>query len=159
MLTFNTKRYFIRAVKYLTYMVVFLFLFVSAFALMSNEKWSYEVLFRADTKWQMAGFLFFFSFIYPIFGYIKKKVYINGPFENDKEKILQVFLNTNFVLVYSSDAEMVFHHKSQFIRLMRMYEDAIVLNFSDNPITLEGQRKDIYRLARSIEYAIKTNEE
>ena len=107
----------------------------------------------------MAGFLFFFSLIYPIFGYIKKKVYINGPFENDREKIIQVFLNTNFVLVSSSETELVFHHKSPFIRLMRMYEDAIIVNFSENPITLDGQRKDVYRLARSIEYAIRSNEE
>ncbi len=159
MLTFNAKRYFIRAIKYLIYMVVFLFLFVSVFALISKEQWSYDVLFRADTKWQMAGFLFFFSFIYPIFGYIKKKVYINGPFEQDKEQIIQVFLNTNFVLVYSSESELVFQHKSPFIRLMRMYEDAIVVNITENPITLEGQRKDVYRLARSIEYAIRSNQE
>ncbi len=159
MFTFNAQRYFIRAIKYLVYMVVFLFLFVSVFAVMSKEQWSYDVLFRADTKWQMAGFLFFFSVIYPLFGYIKKKVYINGPFENDREKIIQVFLNTNFVLVSSSENELVFHHKSPFIRLMRMYEDAIVVNFSENPITLDGQRKDVYRLARSIEYAIRKNED
>jgi hypothetical protein len=42
---------------------------------------------------------------------------------------------------------------------MRMYEDAIVVNFSENPITLDGQRKDVYRLARSIEYAIRKNED
>lgn len=159
MLTFNLKRYIIRAVKYLIYMITFLFLFVSVFALISKEQWSYSVLFREETKWQMAGFLFFFSLIYPIFGYIKKKVYINGPFENDREKIIQVFLNTNFVLVSSSETELVFHHKSPFIRLMRMYEDAIIVNFSENPITLDGQRKDVYRLARSIEYAIRSNEE
>lgn len=38
---------------------------------------------------------------------------------------------------------------------MRMYEDDITVDFTDNPITLEGQRKDVYRIARAIEWQIR----
>jgi hypothetical protein len=159
MFTFNPKRYFIRAVKYLVYITIFLFIFIALFSAISGSEFKYEALFRADTKWQMAAFILFFSLIYPIFGYIKKKVYINNTFEQDREKIVNVFLNANFVLVSNEPGKIVFRHKSSFIRLMRMYEDAIILDYTDNPITIEGQRKDIYRLSRTIEYAVRTNEE
>jgi hypothetical protein len=41
------------------------------------------------------------------------------------------------------------------LRLMRMYEDTITVNISDNPIIIEGLRKDVYRIARTIEWHIR----
>jgi len=38
-----------------------------------------------------------------------------------------------------------------------MFEDDVTVNFSDNPIILEGQRKDIYRIARTIEWFTREN--
>lgn len=159
MFSFNPKRYFIRAAKYLVYLAVFITLFIILFASVSGTQLSYDAVFRADTKWQMAAFILFFSIIYPFFGYIKKKVYINDTFEKDREKILQVFLNSNFVLAESNPTNLVFRHKSSLVRLLRMYEDSILVDFTENPITIEGQRKDVYRLARAIEYSIRVNEE
>lgn len=159
MFTFNPKRYLIRVAKYIIYLAVFIFLFIAVFSTASGTKLSYEALFRPETKWQMVAFILFFSLIYPFFGYIKKKVYLNDSFDKDKDKIIKVFLNSNFVLTESSPEKLVFRHKSPFIRLMRMYEDSMVLDFTDNPITLEGQRKDVYRLVRAIEYAVRTPEE
>ena len=154
---FDFKRYFIRVAKYLVYLAVYLVLFLVIFSLISGSEFKYEALFRQDTKWQLIGFLLFFSFIYPFFGYITKKVFLSSTFENDKESIMRIMSENNFVQTSQFDNTLVFRHKSPFIRFLRMYEDQIVIEFSENPIAMSGQRRDVYRLARMIEYASRNN--
>jgi hypothetical protein len=114
-------------------------------------------LFRPGTGIQIAIFLFVMSVIYPFFGYATKKVYLNKGYEYDKKTIQDIFL-TNRYKIECEDTEFIkFRHKSAFVRTLRMFEDTITLDFSDNPIKLEGQRKDVYRMARMIEYAVRND--
>jgi len=152
---FNIKKYLIRVVKYAIYLAIIFFLLIAIMSVTSNQGLKYENLFRAGTGGQMLIFFAVFSFIYPLFGFVKKKVYLNHNFTEDKEKIKEVIINSRYVLVAEDATTITFRHSSKFIRAMRMYEDAIILDFSDNPIILDGQRKDVYRLSRSIEYALR----
>ncbi|MCK9627149.1 MAG: hypothetical protein M0R37_00990 [Bacteroidales bacterium] len=154
--SFDFKKYLIRVAKYLVYMAVVFFLIITIFALTSGQKeFNYESLFRAGTGIQLLVFFIVMSFAYPLVSFIKKRAYLNHPFAEEREKVLKVFENSNYIIVAQEATTITFRHKSPVTRLFRMYEDTIIVDFSDNPIILEGMRKDVFRLARSIEYATR----
>jgi tryptophan-rich sensory protein len=149
---FNFQKYFIRVLKYMVYLAIIFVLIVSIFSLTSSNGFNYENLFRPGTGIQMITFFVVISLIYPLFGFIKKRVYLNKPFSEEREKIVEIFTNSRYKIIAENESTIVFRHTSPFIRAMRMFEDDVTVNFSDNPIILEGQRKDVYRIARTIEW-------
>ena len=152
---FDFRKYLSRVVKYLVYLIIILTIIIGIFSLTSDTGFSYSNLFRPGTGFQIAVFLVVVSIIYPFFGYATKKVYLNKSYEQDKVKIKDVFERNNYKMECEGADFVKYRPKSHFLRVMRMFEDTITLSFSDNPISLEGQRKDVYRIARMIEYAIR----
>lgn len=155
---FNFQKYFIRVLKYMVYLAIIFVLIVSIFSLTSSNGFNYENLFRPGTGIQMIIFFVAMSLIYPLFGFVKKRVYLNKPFSEEREKIVEIFTNSRYKQISETETTVTFRHISPFIRAMRMYEDDVTVNFSDNPIILEGQRKDVYRIARTIEWFTRENQ-
>ncbi len=152
---FNLKQYLTRVVKYLIYLVIVFILVIAIFSLTSKSSFSFSNLFREGTELQIVIFLLVMSVIYPFFGYARKKVYLNKSFAQDKTKILEVMEKSRFEVEAESENTLSFRHKSFAVRMFRMFEDRLVLDYSDNPIAIEGQRKEVYRIARMIEYAVR----
>jgi len=152
---FNLKQYLTRVVKYLIYLVIVFVLVIAIFSLTSKSSFSFSNLFREGTEMQIIIFLLVMSFIYPFFGYARKKVYLNKSYTEDKAKILEVFERSRFEVESEGENTLNFRHKSFVVRMFRMFEDRIILDYSDNPIAIEGQRKEVYRIARMIEYAVR----
>jgi hypothetical protein len=152
---FNFQQYLTRVIKYLIYLAIVFTLVVAIFSLTSGSGFRFSTLFREGTEIQIIIFLLAMSIIYPFFGYAKKKVYLNKSYQEDKAKIADVFDKSRFSVEFEGTTSTTFRHKSVVVRMFRMFEDRIVLDFSDNPISLEGQRKDVYRIARMIEYAVR----
>ena len=152
---FDFSRYIIRVVKYLAYLVIVFALIVTLFSIMNNQPVAIESLFRPGTLPHLIAFLVVMSIIYPLFGYVKAKIYLTRPFEDNRDRIEKILLENRFVIVAKTETTIVFRHRSLFVRLLRMFEEQIILDFSDNPILLCGQRRDTQRLARMIEYAIR----
>ncbi len=152
---FNLKQYLTRVVKYLIYLVIVFVLVIAIFSLTSKSSFSFSNLFREGTEMQIVIFLLVMSVIYPFFGYARKKVYLNKSFTEDKIKILDVMEKSRFEVESESGNTLSFRHKSFVVRMFRMFEDRIILDYSDNPIAIEGQRKEVYRIARMIEYAVR----
>ncbi len=152
---FNLKQYLTRVVKYLIYLVIVFVLVIAIFSLTSKSSFSFSNLFREGTEMQIVIFLLVMSVIYPFFGYARKKVYLNKSFTEDKTKILDAFERSRFEVESESGNTLSFRHKSFVVRMFRMFEDRIILDYSDNPIAIEGQRKEVYRIARMIEYAVR----
>jgi hypothetical protein len=134
------------------YLAVVFFLIIGIFAITSQSGFKFENLFRPGTGGQMIVFFLAISLVYPFFGFVKKKIYLNRGFAEDREKIVDIFLNTRYILISETATTITFRHTSAIVRLMRMYEDDITIDFTDNPIVMEGQRKDVYRIGRAIEY-------
>ena len=149
---FNLQKYLIRVLKYMVYMAIIFTLIISIFSLTSSKGFNYENLFRPGTGIQMLVFFIAISLVYPLFGFIKKRVYLNKSFTEERAKIVEIFTNSRYKIVSEEGTTIVFRHTSPFVRAMRMFEDDVTVNFSDNPIILEGQRKDVYRIARTIEW-------
>ncbi len=152
---FDFKRYLIRAIKQLITFLIALTLIIGVFSISSGKEFSFYTLFRPGTGTQLAIFLFVMSLIYPLFGYVTRNVHLNIGYEEDKTTIKDIFFTNRYVIESEGKEAIVFRHKSSFIRTMKLFEDTITVNISDNPIKLEGPRKDVYRLARMIEYAIR----
>jgi hypothetical protein len=137
--------------------VIIFLLIIGIFSIATNQSYNFYNLFRPGTGIQIVIFLVGMSLIYPLFGYSSKKVYLNKGFEEDKTTIKDIFLTNRYKIECEGKEFIKFRHKSAFVRTLRMFEDTITLDFSDNPIILEGQRKDVYRLARMIEYAVRND--
>jgi hypothetical protein len=103
-------------------------------------------------------FLVAFGFVYPMIGYVKQKIYASKPFDEYKQEVIRMFLQINFVLVSDEDKKLVFRHNGALARLMRLYEDTIVVDYSDSPILMIGLRRDTYRLSRMMQHFIRNME-
>ena len=157
---FNFKKYLIRVAKYFIWLIVILLIVIGIFTITSkSDGFRYENLFRPGTGGQMLLFLVVISFVYPLVGYGKRKVYLNKSYTEDKDKIRQIFLNSKYVVTSEEGNIITFRHSSTFARAMRMFEDTITIDGSDNPIVMEGLRKDLIRFSRSIEYTLRDPQE
>ena len=72
-----------------------------------------------------------------------------------KKEIITLFENANFVLESDNGKTMVFRLRNKFLRLVRTYEDAITIDYTETPATISGLRKDTLRFSRSIEYLMR----
>ncbi|MDR0295569.1 MAG: hypothetical protein LBH91_05195 [Prevotellaceae bacterium] len=155
------QRYFFRALK----TIVLLFILVAlVFGLSyylgrgSHPDITFMDLIRRSNIPMLVIFLVAFGFVYPMIGYVKQKIYASKPFDEYKQEVIRMFLQLNFVLVSDEDKKLVFRHKSAVARLMRLYEDTIVLDYSESPILLIGLRRDTYRLSRMVQHYIHNTE-
>ena len=156
------QRYFIRSLK----SILLFFLFGTL---------AYVLVFYTGTKnsetqnfWDfvcaygnlqnMIIFFTVFGLVYPLIGYVKQKVYASKSFDEYKEEVVCIFSRANFVLISDKDKKMVFRPKSGLLRLTRLYEDAIEVDYSDTPVLVNGLRRDAYRLSRRIQDYIRNVE-
>ncbi len=153
-------KYFLRSVKYLITLVIFLAVFIAIMVLFSKNMSFSQIfdpevgLFRANQGWKMLGFLAVFAAIYPLISFIKKDVTFNGSFADKKAAIMEIFVNQGYVPISEDSDNIIFRKAKKGARLSRMFEDKVILTKGDSIVTLDGYRKDIYRLASGIEYAI-----
>ena len=150
-------RYFIRFFKYVIYLGVILIAILALVFYTSNhgEMTHFWEMIPPSNYWQVALFLIVFAAIYPLFGFVNRKVYLNRPFEHDRDTLIECILHANYRIETDNGKQITFRLKSSFLRFMRMYEDAVILDYSDNPISLDGLRRDVYRFSRSMEYRVR----
>ena len=153
-------KYLIRSVKYLLFILILFSLMIAIMMLTSpGENVTIEGLFVPGALPKIALFFVVIAAVYPMFGYVKKEAYLNKGYEQAKDKIENVFENIGYQVVSEDSEKVVYRSKKPLVRLMRVYEDHITVNKSNDTIILEGGRKDVYRIARAIEYAVNKEEE
>ncbi len=146
-------KYLIRSVKYFIFIAVFFCIAVS-FIFTISEHQPGITIFDLFKNQEIKILLFFvaFSAVYPLLGYYTKKIYVDNNFKDKKDDICNLMTNANYILVSDQNNVITFRLKSPFLRFMRMYEDYIVIDYSDNPVIMSGLRKDVVRFGRGIEY-------
>lgn len=151
------KKHLIRSVKYFFYIAVFFSLLVSIMFYTSDVPEGTTVfdLFKEGSWWKILLFFVSFAAVYPFVGYQKKQIYTAENLGTKKQDIIKLFENANFVLESDNGKTMVFRLRNKFLRLIRTYEDAITLDYSETPATISGLRKDTLRFSRSIEYLMR----
>ena len=83
----------------------------------------------------------------------------NNNFAAKKQSIIDYMTNGGrYMLTDDSNGRLTFRIKSPFIRFMRLYEDAIVIDYTSNPVIMSGLRKEVVRYSRNIETIIQSEE-
>lgn len=146
-------KYFIRAAKYLIYFAVLFSIIVLIVFYTSSKPEGITVfdLFKEGSGYKILGFFIVFSAIYPLLGFSRKQIYVSNFAEKEKE-IIELLQNGNYIIETQTPTTLTFRLRNKFLRLMRMYEDRITIDFSENPVIIEGFRKDVLRFSRGIEY-------
>jgi hypothetical protein len=158
------KRYPVRALKYVLYFFIIALLVQALVYFLSSEaerqvRSFTDFLQRGDLV-KMALFLAAFGVIYPFIGFTAHKVPRSRPFSaDDKEAAVKIFTNARFVLAGDDGSTLTFRIANPVARITRVFEDAITVNYADNPLVVEGLRRDAGRLARAIEQHLRQTDE
>lgn len=153
-------KYFIRAAKYLIYFAVLFSIIVLIVFYTSSRPEGITVfdLFKEGSGYKILGFFIVFSAVYPLLGFTRKQIYVSNFAEKEKE-IIELLQNGNYIIENQTPTSITFRLRNKFLRLMRMYEDRITIDFSENPVIIEGFRKDALRFSRGIEYICQKENE
>lgn len=155
-------RYYIRALKsvllfYAIALLAVAFIYFTAAAQDRQVDNFPEFLQRGLKLGWMSLFLAFFGLVYPFIGYIKHVVpRAHALTPEEKATIIAIFANARFALRQDDGQTLVFRHKNAFTRLLRVYEDAITVDYSGNRLIVEGLRRDADRLARGIKWKLNS---
>ena len=154
-------KYFIRSVKYLFYFSFMCGLILVATFYLGKPMEGItlmDMLLVDGSIYKMLAFFLAVAAVYPALGFQKKPVYVSNIKEHRKE-IVELFENANYVIAHESATSITFKLRNPFLRALRLCEDYVIVDFSENPATMEGLRKDVLRFSRGIEYICRKDEE
>ena len=154
-------KYIIRSVKYLfyfTFMCGIILVLTFHFSVKPEGLTLIDMLMVDGSLYKMLAFFVAVAAVYPALGFQKKPLYVSNLKEHKKE-VVQLFENANYVVADESSDKISFTLRNPLLRLLRLYEDAVTIDFSDNPVMIEGLRKDVLRFSRGIEYICREDEE
>lgn len=92
-----------------------------------------------------------YSLIYPLLVFGKKERYINGKFSDNRNGFFKAFAEQDYILTKEKETTLEFRKKPGFNRILLMGQDRIEVDFSDNPVIIEGLRKELRRLDASLD--------
>ena len=149
-------QYFIRAVKYFFYFATLTTIILLALVLIGAVEGNVETMFRDgyDAIWKMAIFFVLVAAVYPQFGFISRRLYIDGDWDTIKNTTLTYMTERRYILVCESSDTMTFRCKDLTARISKMFEDTVVLKKTEDGYVLEGLRKDVIRLAAGLEHRL-----
>ena len=151
-------RYLTRALKYLLYFAIIFFLMVGIIYLFSSQKaagLTFVDLFKEGSLPKIALFFVLVSAIYPYLSFQKKELYLNGPFTNYAEMVDEVMQSLDYVKEDTEAGSVSYIKRSGYARLTRMYEDRVTFSTADNPVIVEGYRKDLLRILSLLNHRIR----
>jgi uncharacterized membrane protein YciS (DUF1049 family) len=152
------KRYFIRALKSIAlFFVLVVLVFVISFVLgnSSDNPISFKELLQGSDLYHLTILGVVFGAVYPLFGYVKRKVHLNHSFDKEKQAVISLFSDARFELLSDEENRITFRHKNPVTRFMRLYEDRIEVDYSENPVMISGLRRDVDRLAHRVQQLVQ----
>ena len=155
-------RYLIRALKYLVYFIVLFFVIVGIIWLITPKAdggFSLSGMFQPGALPKIAILFLVISAAYPYFAFTKRKVYLGGSFDEKRDAVLACFEQWGYEIENEEPGRISFRLKSKTARFTRMYEDRLVVETGEEPIVLNGYRRDIDRMARNLSYNLSSDGE
>ena len=116
-----------------------------------------DMLLVDGSIYKMLAFFVAVAAVYPALGFQKKPLYVSNIKEHRKQ-VVELFENANYVIDTESATSISFRLRNPFVRLLRLYEDNVTIDFSESPVMIEGLRKDVLRFGRGIEYICREEE-
>ena len=146
-------KYFIRSVKYFFYFSVLTTAIVLALVATGLASGDINELFEGgyNALWKIAVFFVLVASVYPKLGFITRKVYVSKELSQIRQDVVTFMSERSYGFESQASESISFRYKGALGRLTRMYEDRIVLTRTEDGYILEGLRKDVLRLATSLE--------
>ncbi|HQB23115.1 MAG TPA: hypothetical protein PL119_01605 [Bacteroidales bacterium] len=150
---FNAGIYLRRVLKYVIFYTVFILaLLALVYFTGGNHSISFWELIRPGSQKNLILLIVAFSAVYPFIGFISKEVPVNRFQATDKEAVCRFAAEAGFILVSDDNGKMVFKARRVGMRLFRVFEDKITVDYNENPLVVDGMRRDALRIARHMEY-------
>lgn len=153
-------KYFVRSVKYLVYftlMCSIILVLTFHFSVKPEGLTLMDMLLVDGSIYKMLAFFVAVAAVYPALGFQNKPVYVSNIQEHKKE-IINLFENANYVVASETATSISFKLRNPFLRVLRLCEDYVTIDFSESPVMMEGLRKDVLRFSRGIEYICREEE-
>ena len=154
-------KYIIRSVKYLVYFTVMcsiILVLTFHFSVKPEGLTLMDMLLVDGSIYKMLAFFVAVAAIYPALGFQNKPLYVSNVKEH-KKQIVELFENANYVIAEETPVSITFKLRNPILRVMRLCEDHVKIDFTENPVMIEGLRKDVLRFSRGIEYICREDEQ
>ncbi len=152
-------RYLQRSIKYFLTLCVIYFavMYLTAFA--TNAVFTPGDKFHAIISTPRGMFLviavFVLSAVYPMFGYMRR--FISGDLVENREQIINSFMQQGMVLDHESEGRMTFIAGSFVKRIFMLFEDHVkIIQHEDGKLAVSGNRKAVAYVIYRLEYAIES---
>ena len=147
-------KYIIRSVKYFIYLVVIISLILAILVLIGAAEADISTMFRNgyNALWQIAILFAVIAAIYPKFGFITRDAIMTGTLVENTDRVRNYMASREYVLESENGNVLTYRHRGFISRLTRMFEDRITITLLEGGgATVEGLRKDAFRIAAGIE--------
>lgn len=161
-LNVNIMKYLIRSLKYIVYVVLIFLVIVLILYSFSPERAAGGGPFAMFKDGAGPSLIIFFvavGALYPLLGFGKRKLYLNGDFAKYADIIDSSMAELGYEQVEKDETHLVYRQTSGAKRANRMWEDAITVNITDNPLVFEGFRKDLARIISTVGFRIRQSED
>jgi hypothetical protein len=155
------KDYIRRSAKFILYIFLIFFIVLGLYPLMKYGKPISESLreMLANNRFtSLFGILIVYGMLYPMIAFAKIQRHLNGPFEQNRNKIERAFEKLEYIKTQDIPGKVVFRKKSQFARLVQWHEDDITLLTNENPVVISGFRKRVLRVNKMIDLELSKEE-
>ena len=154
-------KYFIRAVKYFFYFAILCSLIVTALVIIGAVEGDINAIFEDgyNSIWKIVIFFILVASVYPKLGFITRTVWTERSWTDAKGIVLDYMDEQRYVLENESPEAVTFRFKGFGGRLIKMCEDRITITFTPQGWTVEGLRKDAFRIASGLEYRLTHQQE
>ena len=157
----RAMKYLIRSVKYLLYFALLFCIITLIIALLMNHDIThFSGLFVEGALWKIIGVFVLVSAVYPLFGFKKNHLVIDGEFANYRDIIVETMQAAYYKLVEETSSKLVFRTVKTAVKFSRMWEDAVTYELKDNnELVVDGPYKDTLRFIRTISYRYRMNQQ
>jgi preprotein translocase subunit SecG len=147
------KKYLSRLARYLLLLMFMIIILLAITFLRSGDGITElkEVFMKSERIRLFLIVVVAYSLIYPVLVFGKKERYINGKFSDNRDGFIKAFAEQNYILTREKETILEFRKKSGFSRIMSLGQDKIEVNYTDNPVIIEGLRKELRRLDGSLD--------
>ena len=149
----DMRKYLSRLIKYLMLlMAMIIILLAIAFLRRGDGINELKEAFLSSNRIRLFLFVVIaYSLIYPFLVFGKRERYINGKFSDNRDGFIKAFAEQDYILTKERDTILEFRKRSGFSRIMSLGQDKIEIDISENPVIIDGLRKELRRLDTSLD--------
>jgi hypothetical protein len=148
--------YLRRTGKYLFYMAAIFAIVLILVPMITHQKsaFNWNDFSTHNNSRILLFILIAYGFLYPLTAFVKIKRHLNGSFAENREMFEKAFEALQYIKTEETQTRIVYRKKSAFVRFLQWYEDAVVIDIAENPVTISGMRKSTVRIDRIIDQLI-----